>query len=96
MIYSQLEEQTEKFLQNPKKGILIEETRRREKIAHIPELFKDHRSEFNNGDIRRFLNLYVPLGKAKIADKYRKHDWHLNAEHINQLTEYNTNTKSTH
>lgn len=79
MLYAQLEEQTKSHLNNKTKGVNIKEVSRFQKLVYIPELFKDHRSEFASGNVKAFINRYIDTGTYPFADEYSPSNWHLNA-----------------
>lgn len=85
-LYTQLEKQTQRFINNEKKAFVVvekapengERIKSRDK-AYISEIFLWHQKELEGGSVNRFIQRYKPLDNIEIED-YLDFNWNLNAK----------------
>lgn len=83
-IYTQLENQTKRFMANREKSIKIikgdKNSRLRQKDrAVISPIFEWHKMHFDNGNLHRYIRRYFPLGYNIELDEYMAFNWTLNS-----------------
>lgn len=85
----QLDEAMKNFIENPEKGVLIDQSK---KIVYLSSIFKWFRDDFKkDGGTIKFIQRYVPSDQAQFLNqrnykvKYLDYDWSLNTQNTVSL-----------